>query len=223
MKNKPIPKWKLERQQEIRERLIIGLVMLDCLLFGFATGSCGWYDFTPKYEEISTESMIIPEHDFELYGGFLADDVEIEEIEVSAEEVESVFVAEEEEVLEPKYSVEEMMLLARVIYAEGGTTSDQCCLYIGSVAMNRVASQLYEDNLHDVIYSTRWGVQYACAYNGALNKEPDDRAKEIATEVLDHYYEYGETFLPSNVLGQAGFVTLHGEYCRVDGVIFSYY
>jgi len=159
-----------------------------------------------------------------LYGGLMAI---VMDSECGIEKVESEIVTStEEEPPECPYTLEDMELLAKVIYAEAGAIkNDETLHYVGSVVMNRVASDLYEDNIHDVVYSTEWGIQYACAYNGSLNKSdcPDMRCREIATEVLDMYYETGETYLPSNVLGQAGFVTLHGCYLYQDGIYFSYY
>lgn len=228
--NKPIPKWKLDRQLQITQRTTFVLCMVFALCFGFATGSCSYYHFDDKYTEMNTESerFDVVDND-ELYGGFLSTDLEdSSEVIVSVEDVPVTEITEpiveeievdENELFTP-YSDYELYLLSHLVYGEGGCLSETCMRYIGSVALNRVISDMYPNDLHSVIYQKR---QYACTWDGNFDQEPSELAIQVAKDCLMKYYETGSTFLPSNVLGQAMFVCdgWH-EYCRVDGEIFSY-
>ena len=76
-----------------------------------------------------------------------------------------------EEASKPKYTQEDLDLLARVIYAEVGCTwiPDWVQQMVGSVVLNRVASPYYPDTIYDVIYQPG---QYAPTWDGSINKTP---------------------------------------------------
>ena len=84
-----------------------------------------------------------------------------------------------EEASKPKYTQEELDLLARVIYAEVGCTwiPDWVQQMVGSVVLNRVASPYYPDTIYDVIYQPG---QYAPTWDGSIYKTPDARTIENA-------------------------------------------
>lgn len=86
-------------------------------------------------------------------------------------------VAENEPVeikVEPTYTEEELDLLSRLIFAEVGCEwiPDDIQLYVGSVVLNRVESDLFPDNIYDVIYAKG---QYSPTWSGAINNTPDER------------------------------------------------
>ncbi len=118
--------------------------------------------------------------------------------------VEAPFVVQDEEV----------ELLARLIYAEGNTLGETGMAYIGSVALNRVASEHFPDTLEEVVYQAG---QYACTWNGAINTEPSDVAYEIAEELLI----YGSQ-LPGSVVWQSEFIQGSGVYTTVGNTYFCY-
>lgn len=101
---------------------------------------------------------------------------------------------------------EELELLAHLIFAEAGSDwcSDELQQYTGSVALNRVASPYYPDNLYDVIYQRG---QYSTAWNGMMEYEYNDRAYECAKFLLEN-----GSVLPENVVFQAEFEQGDGTY-----------
>lgn len=127
-------------------------------------------------------------------------------VKETAQEFETETVAEpsnsiEEETqteLETKYTENDFELLARVIEAEAGGESDYHKLCVGTVVMNRVASDKYPDTIEGVIYQPG---QYQCVTNSHINKEPSESSYEAAESILD-----GRRMFRSSVVYQAEFI-----------------
>lgn len=107
-------------------------------------------------------------------------------------------------------------LLARLIHAEAGSTtcSDDLQKYVGSVALNRVCSEYYPNNLHDVVYQDG---QYECVMNGKINEPATDREIKVAKWL----YSVGPQ-LPREVVFQAEFVQGDGIYLKEQNMYFCY-
>lgn len=129
-------------------------------------------------------------------------------VTVISKEVESEEVFEIDE--------RELDLLAHLIYAEAGSDwcSDLLQSYVGSVALNRVASEYYPNTLHEVIYQNG---QYSCINNGMIHYDYNDRAYECAKALLEK-----GSVLPSNVIFQAQFLQGDGLYEQVQNMYFCY-
>ena len=107
-------------------------------------------------------------------------------------------------------------LLARLIHAEAGsdTCSDDLQKYVGSVALNRVCSEYYPNNLHDVVYQEG---QYECVMNGKINEPATDREVKMAKWL----YSVGPQ-LPREVVFQAEFIQGDGIYLKEQNMYFCY-
>lgn len=114
--------------------------------------------------------------------------------------------SELEELMRPKYSEEELDLLARLVYAEAGCTwiPDWVQQAVASVVINRVNSPVYPGTIREVIYQPG---QYGPAWSGSIERAADARTIANARAVLEN----GST-LPANVTGQAGFISGGGMY-----------
>ena len=99
---------------------------------------------------------------------------------------------------ETKYTEDDFELLARVIEAEAGGESDYHKLCVGTVVMNRVASDKYPNTIEGVIYQPG---QYQCVTNSHINKEPSESSYEAAESILD-----GRRMFRSSVVYQAEFI-----------------
>ncbi|MEA4947081.1 MAG: cell wall hydrolase [Oscillospiraceae bacterium] len=119
---------------------------------------------------------------------------------------------------------DELDLLSRLICGEMGMSwaPDEQQLYVGSVALNRVASDRFPDTLEEVVYQPG---QYACAsYLDTLT--PDERTVANARQLLE-----GGSVLPAGVVfqseapqGSGVYATYHDEvlgsttyYCTLEG------
>lgn len=133
--------------------------------------------------------------------------VEYDLVECSALPV----AAQEPVVEEPPYSEEDLDLLSRLITAEMGASwvPDEIQLYVGSVVLNRLHSDLYPgETIYEVIYQDG---QYSPTWTGAINNTPDERTIENAKRLLTD-----GSILPENVVFQANFK-------QGDGVYYEYY
>lgn len=121
-------------------------------------------------------------------------------------ETEPVETVETEPAYE--YTAEELDLLARIINAEAGSSwiPDEVQLYVGSVVLNRVKSDRFPDTIKGVIYQKG---QYSPTWNGAIKKNPSQRAIDNARYLLEN----GST-LPENVVFQANFRQGSGVYYK---------
>lgn len=118
------------------------------------------------------------------------------------------------------YSDYDLDLLARVIYAEAGCywIPDWVQLYVGSVVLNRVDSDIYPNTIEEVLYDP--GQYVPVSFENAT---PDERTISNARQLLEN-----GSILPPDVLGQNGFAAGDGIYAQyydvyLDTVIYFTY
>ena len=90
------------------------------------------------------------------------------------------------------YNAEDLYWLSRIIHAEARGQSLEGMIAVGTVIMNRVASDEYPDTIYDVIFDFEYGVQFTPAYTGSVYEEPDEQSIMAAKMVLDGAREAGE-------------------------------
>ena len=56
---------------------------------------------------------------------------------------------------------------------------------VGDVILNRVASPNYPDSIYDVIFDTKWGVQFEPTKNGSIYQTPSSDSVIAAKLCLD--------------------------------------
>ena len=115
-----------------------------------------------------------------------------------SEETQSPHAPGDTEVVEQGVCDDDVDLLARLLTCEMGCSwiADEQQLYVGSVVLNRVASDLFPDTLQEVIYQPG---QYAPAISGWIETvQPDERTIENARWLLEN-----GSVLPENVLYQS--------------------
>lgn len=78
-------------------------------------------------------------------------------------------------------NLDDLTLLAAIIYCEAGNQPYEGKLAVGAVVMNRVRSHLYPNDIHSVIYQ---GGQFAPVWDGALAKRLQNVAG-IPTECIE--------------------------------------
>lgn len=117
-----------------------------------------------------------------------------------------------------KQNLEDVKLLAKVIYAEATENPNlrvQDRQYVGAVVMNRLRSGYYGSTLKDVIYAPS---QYACIYSKKFNSNPPYECLNIAYQLLS-----GQTFeVPSNIIYQAQFPQGKGVWKKVGVHYYCY-
>lgn len=123
------------------------------------------------------------------------------------------------------YTEEELDLLARLIYSEGGIESYETQLKIGSVVMNRVDDPYFPNTIREVIYQKNQFSVTFTKINGVImiDRPADEEAKKAALEVLT----YGSVLPPKvQVFYEksitTGWVATREPYGTFDHTTFSY-
>lgn len=83
------------------------------------------------------------------------------------------------------YTEEDLYWMARIISAESRGEPMLGKLAVGTVVLNRVASEEFPDNIHDVIFDRKWGVQFTPVANGTVYMDPTEESLLAAKLVLD--------------------------------------
>ena len=128
---------------------------------------------------------------------------------------EEVLIEVEEEII-VEINQRELELLAHLIFAEAGSDwcEDNMLYYVGSVVLNRIESEYYPNTMEEVIYQPG---QYSCVNNGHIEFEYNQRAYNVAEDLLT-----SGSCLPSNVVYQAQFEQGDGVYVKVQHMYFCY-
>ena len=85
----------------------------------------------------------------------------------------------------PAYTPDELYWMSRIISAESRGEPLLGKLAVGTVVLNRVASDEFPDSIYDVIFDTKWGVQFQPVANGTVYDEPTAESMLAAKLVLD--------------------------------------
>ena len=85
----------------------------------------------------------------------------------------------------PAYREDELYWMSRIISAESRGEPLLGKLAVGTVVLNRVASGEFPDSIYDVIFDTKWGVQFQPVANGTVYDEPTEESVLAAKLVLD--------------------------------------
>lgn len=214
------------RQKQFRKGM---LFLFACCLLSFLLGILT-YHFVCRS---SNEEVLKVEHSGSVTVYVVSEDVEeVEEEPTVYPEVEDVEEAEpepeqEEFVSYYPYTEEELDLLARLIYSEGGIESYETKLKIGSVVMNRVSEDTYfPDTIREVIYQKNQFSVTTVKMDGVvmIDRPADEESLRAAKEILD----YGSVLPPdvqvfyADGLCEGNWVTTREVYEVSDRTVFAY-
>lgn len=140
------------------------------------------------------------------------------ETEVETElETETINTEPETQTETESYDNESLYWLSHIINAEEESGSYENKLACGSVVMNRVKDESYPNTIEEVIFQTKFGVQYESAINGRIWLEPNEDSVKAAKEILNGNYE-----LPSDVVFQAEFEQGSGTYAKIENEYYCF-
>lgn len=80
-----------------------------------------------------------------------------------------------------EYTDEDLLWLARIIYAEAGGESLECQIAVGSTVLNRVQSKLFPNTIYDVIFAPN---QFSPVKIGTIYNTPSATSYEAARRCL---------------------------------------
>lgn len=101
---------------------------------------------------------------------------------------------------ETAYNEEDLYWLSRIIYAEAGGECFEGMIAVGNVVLNRVEAEEFPNNIYDVIFDRRCGIQFSPAYSGGIYNTPSEDAIKAAKLALDGVNVVGDSlyFNPSS-------------------------
>ena len=141
---------------------------------------------------------------------------EVAEVTEVTDETESETEVPETQV---PYSADDFYELSHVIQAEAGYTYWDMMIGVGSVVLNRVASDAYPNTIYEVIHQTN-PIQYSTA-SYLDSQVPTAEVEEVTDYLLRNGSQY-----PENVLYQANFPQGSGTYLtlttRYSTMFFCY-
>lgn len=151
--------------------------------------------------------------------------VEVDNSSIVTEVVSPIEVDSCEVIPVYDYTDEELDLLARLIFSEGGIESYQTQLMIGSVVMNRVSDPAFPNTIAEVIYQENQFSVTFIEMDGVvmIDRPADEEAKKAAYEILT----YG-SILPHEVQVffhkriTTGWVASREPYGTFDNTTFAY-
>jgi len=85
----------------------------------------------------------------------------------------------------PSYSENDLYWLSRIISAESQGEPLEGKLAVGSVVLNRVASDEFPDTIYDVIFDDKWGIQFTPVANGTIYHAPTQESVQAAKLCLE--------------------------------------
>lgn len=112
------------------------------------------------------------------------------------------------------YSEHELYLLAHLIAGEAQPCSDDEQRYVASVALNRVVSERFPNDLESVIFQKG---QYACVPNKLFYREPTESNWANAQYILEN-----GSVLPPEVVWQSGGKQGRGVYLKTKWHYYCY-
>ncbi len=91
------------------------------------------------------------------------------------------------------YNEEDLYWLARIINAESNGQPIDGQIAVGNVVLNRVQHPSCPDTVYDVIFDTRYGVQFSPIESGGIYIEPSETAIASAKMSLEGYSTAGDS------------------------------
>lgn len=116
------------------------------------------------------------------------------------------------------YDPDDLYWLSRIISAESQGESMDGKIAVGNVVLNRVASDEFPDTICDVIFDTKWGVQFTPVQNGTIYQTPTEESIEAAKLCLDGVNVIGDSlYFLAPALAQNFWVPQNREYIATIG------
>ena len=85
------------------------------------------------------------------------------------------------------YNENDLLWLARIIYAESNTEPFEGKIAVGNVVLNRVRSGEFPNSIYDVIFDKKYGTQFTPVDNGSIYNTPSEDCIKAAKICLEGY------------------------------------
>ena len=121
------------------------------------------------------------------------------------------------------YSADDLYWMSRIISAESRGEPLMGKLAVGTVVLNRVDSTEFPNNIYDVIFDRKWGIQFQPVANGTVYQEPTNESILAAKMVLDGARVAGDSlYFLAPTLTDNYWIMENREYVTTIGVHWFY-
>jgi len=120
------------------------------------------------------------------------------------------------------YNGDDVYWLSRIINAESAGEPMLGKIAVGDVILNRVASPNYPNSIYDVIFDTKWGVQFEPTRNGAIYQTPSSDSTIAAKLCLDGAAVVGncQYFFNPSIASSSWIAQNCTYYCTIGNHLF---
>ncbi len=127
-----------------------------------------------------------------------------------------------ENLKDASYTYDDILYLGKIIYVESGAQPFKGMLAIGGVVMNRVESSLFPGSIKEVIFDTKYGVQFPPAHTDIINVTPSWACMVAAKCALGGVKVVGNSlYFVSAKSASSSWVGRNRPYCTtIHGVAF---
>ena len=88
------------------------------------------------------------------------------------------------EYIEDAYTSDDLDWLARIVHAEAQGEIHNGKIAVANVIQNRIKSNLFPDSVYDVVFDTKYGVQFTPVSNGAIYNNASNDSYKAAKQAL---------------------------------------
>jgi len=122
-----------------------------------------------------------------LFGAEVVWNEEVHSVDIVTDEV--TFIADGDDF----YDSTDLYWLSRLIDSEARNQEMDGKIAVGNVVLNRVALASMPDSIYDVIFDTKYGVQFSVIQDGSIYLEPSEDAVLAAKFCLEGYERAGDS------------------------------
>jgi N-acetylmuramoyl-L-alanine amidase len=116
------------------------------------------------------------------------------------------------------YDEEDLYWLSHLIFAEAGNQPLEGMVGVGNVVLNRVQDPTCPDTVYDVIFDSRYGVQFSVTETGSIYLEPTEEAVQAAKMCLEGYNCVGDSlYFVNPEIGISSWFTATRTYVATIG------
>lgn len=99
----------------------------------------------------------------------------------------------DDELINDAYTTDDIDWLAKIVHAEAQGEPDDGKIAVANVVLNRTASNEFPDNIYDVIFDRKYGVQFTPVANGTIYNNPSIACYHAAKKALNGHNVIGDS------------------------------
>ena len=126
--------------------------------------------------------------------------------------------------IDDRYTKADIEWLSKIVNAEAEGESEEGKIAVANVVINRKNSDIYPNNIYDVVFDTNYGIQFTPVANGTIFNEPIPESCFAAKKALMGENNIGECLYFCNPkTSESLWIIDNREFCKRIGNHDFYY